>query len=45
MSVSMFAQTISKKERLDQYLIGNAWMAGMFHDLGKLILVTNFQKP
>jgi HD-like signal output (HDOD) protein len=45
MSVSMFAQTISKKERLDQYLIGNALMAGMFHDLGKLILVTNFQKP
>jgi HD-like signal output (HDOD) protein len=45
MSVSMFAQTISKKERLDQYLISNALMAGMFHDLGKLILVTNFQKP
>ena len=45
MSVSMFAQTISKEERLDQYLISNALMAGMFHDLGKLILVTNFQKP
>lgn len=44
MSVSMFAQTISKEERLDQYLVNNALMAGMFHDLGKLILVTNFQE-
>ena len=45
MSVSMFAQTISKKEDLDQSLVNNSLMAGMFHDLGKLILVTNFQKP
>lgn len=45
MSVSMFAQTISKREHLDQNLVNNALMAGMFHDLGKLILVTNFQKP
>ena len=45
MAVSMFAQTISKKEHLDQSLVNNALMAGMFHDLGKLILVTNFQKP
>jgi putative nucleotidyltransferase with HDIG domain len=45
MSVSMFAQSISKQERLDQYLVNNALMAGMFHDLGKLILVTNFQEP
>ena len=44
-SVSMFAQTISKEERLDQHLVNNALMAGMFHDLGKLILVTNFQEP
>lgn len=44
MSVSMFAQTISKEERLDQHLVNNALMAGMFHDLGKLILVTNFQE-
>ncbi len=44
-SVSMFAQTIAKEERLDQRLINNSLMAGMFHDLGKLILVTNFQKP
>ena len=45
MSVSMFAQTISKQEHLDQTLVNNALMAGMFHDLGKLILVTNFQEP
>lgn len=45
MSVSMFAQTISKKEQLDQNIVNNALMAGMFHDLGKLILVTNFQEP
>jgi putative nucleotidyltransferase with HDIG domain len=45
MSVSMFAQTISKQEHLDQGLVNNALMAGMFHDLGKLILVTNFQEP
>jgi len=45
LSVSMFAQTISKEEHLDQNLVNNSLMAGMFHDLGKLILVTNFQEP
>jgi putative nucleotidyltransferase with HDIG domain len=45
MSVSMLAQTITKEERLDQNLVNNSVMAGMFHDLGKLILVTNFQEP
>jgi HD-like signal output (HDOD) protein len=45
MSVSMFAQTISKNEHLEQNLVNNSLMAGMFHDLGKLILVTNFQEP
>jgi HD-like signal output (HDOD) protein len=45
MSVSMFAQTITKEEHLDQNLVNNSLMAGMFHDLGKLILVTNFQEP
>jgi HD-like signal output (HDOD) protein len=45
MSVSMFAQTISRQEHLDAALVNNALMAGMFHDLGKLILVTNFQEP
>jgi HD-like signal output (HDOD) protein len=45
LSVSMFTQTISKEEHLDQQLVNNALMAGMFHDLGKLILVANFQEP
>jgi HD-like signal output (HDOD) protein len=45
MSVSMFAQTITKEEHLDQSLVNHSLMAGMFHDLGKLILVTNFQEP
>ena len=45
MSVSMFAQTISREEHLDKNLVNNSLMAGMFHDLGKLILVTNFQEP
>ena len=45
MSVSMFTQTITKEEHLDQNLVNHSLMAGMFHDLGKLILVTNFQAP
>jgi HD-like signal output (HDOD) protein/CheY-like chemotaxis protein len=45
LSVSMIAQTISKEEHLDKNLVNNSLMAGMFHDLGKLILVTNFQEP
>ena len=45
MSVSMFAQTISKQEHLEQTLVNKSLMAGMFHDLGKLILVTNYQEP
>ena len=45
MSVSIFAQTISRQEHLDPALVNNSLMAGMFHDLGKLILVTNFQEP
>lgn len=45
MSVSMFAQTISRQEHLDPALVNNSLMAGMFHDLGKLILVANFQEP
>ena len=45
MSVSMFTQSITKEEHLDQNLVNHSLMAGMFHDLGKLILVTNFQAP
>ena len=45
LSVSMFTHNISKEEHLDKNLVNNSLMAGMFHDLGKLILVTNFQEP
>jgi len=44
-SVSTYAKTIVKNEKLGQDLINNSLMAGLLHDLGKLILATNFQKP
>lgn len=43
MAVSMNAKTIIKNENLDQDLINNSMMTGLLHDLGKLILATNFQ--
>lgn len=45
MSVSTYAKTIIKNEKLDQELINYSLMAGLLHDLGKLILATNFQEP
>ncbi len=44
-SVSTYAKTIIENEKLGQDLINYALMAGLLHDLGKLILVTNFQEP
>ncbi len=44
LAVSMYSKTIIKEENLDQGLINNSMMAGLLHDLGKLILVTNFEK-
>jgi putative nucleotidyltransferase with HDIG domain len=44
LAVSVFASTILKKENQDLALINNAMMAGLLHDLGKLILATNFEK-
>jgi putative nucleotidyltransferase with HDIG domain len=43
--VSCYAQAIVKIEKMDRDLISNSLMAGLLHDLGKLILATNFQKP
>jgi HD-like signal output (HDOD) protein len=43
--VSLYAKTIIKNENLGQELINNSMMAGLLHDLGKLILATNFEKP
>jgi len=45
MSVSTFAKTIIRNEKLGAELINYSLMAGLLHDLGKLILATNFQEP
>ncbi len=45
LAVSMYAKTIIKNENLDQSLTNNSMMAGLLHDLGKLILATNFEEP
>jgi putative nucleotidyltransferase with HDIG domain len=45
LAVSLYAKTIIKNENLDQGLINNSMMAGLLHDLGKLILATNFENP
>jgi len=44
LAVSLYAKTILKNENLDQGLINNSMMAGLLHDLGKLVLATNFEK-
>ena len=44
LAVSVYAKTIIKNENPDQGLINNSMMAGLLHDLGKLILATNFEK-
>jgi HD-like signal output (HDOD) protein len=44
LAVSMYAKTIIQNENLDQRQINNSMMAGLLHDLGKLILATNFEK-
>jgi putative nucleotidyltransferase with HDIG domain len=44
-SVSLYASTITKEEKLDKNLINGAFMAGLLHDIGKLILATNFSEP
>ena len=45
MSVSTYAKTIIKSEKLGSDLINHSLMAGLLHDLGKLILATNFHEP
>ena len=45
LAVSVYAKTIIKNENPDQGLINNSMMAGLLHDLGKLILATNFENP
>jgi putative nucleotidyltransferase with HDIG domain len=43
--VSAYAKTIIKWENLGLNLADKSLMAGLLHDLGKLILATNFTKP
>jgi len=45
MAVSTFAKAIIINEKLGQDMVNYSLMAGLLHDLGKLILATNFQEP
>ena len=45
MSVSANTKAIVKTEKLEGDLVNYSLMAGLLHDLGKLILLTNFPKP
>jgi HD-like signal output (HDOD) protein len=38
---SVFAKAIAKEEGKGQYMIDDAFMAGMLHDLGKMVLILN----
>lgn len=40
--VGLFSKAITEAETDDRNLIDDAFMAGMLHDMGKLILATNF---
>ena len=40
--VGLFSKAITETETDDRSLIDDAFMAGMLHDMGKLILATNF---
>ena len=42
-SVSTHAKAIVKSEKMNQEVINYSLMAGLLHDLGKLILATNFK--
>lgn len=42
-AVSSHAKAIVKSEKMSQYLVSYSLMAGLLHDLGKLILATNFR--
>jgi HD-like signal output (HDOD) protein len=44
LTVSMYAKTITANENLDKNLVDSSMMAGLLHDLGKLILATNYTK-
>lgn len=37
-----FAKLIAKHEKVDKKIVDNSFIAGMLHDVGKLILISNF---
>ena len=43
-TVGAFARAIAEKENLDPETVDQVFMAGLLHDLGKLILVVNFER-
>ena len=43
-SVSTYTKTIAKNEKVNQDFINFSLMAGLLHDVGKLILATNFNQ-
>ena len=43
-SVSTYTKTIAKNEKVNQDFSNFSLMAGLLHDIGKLILATNFNK-
>ena len=43
-SVSTYTKTIAKNEKVNQDFINFSLMAGLLHDIGKLILATNFNQ-
>ena len=45
MTTGIFAKAIAKEENQDQVIIDYAFMAGVLHDLGKLVLAANFPEP
>jgi HD-like signal output (HDOD) protein len=42
MAVSIFSKEIARMEKADREVQGKAFMAGMLHDTGKLLLAANF---
>lgn len=45
MRSGVFAKAIAKEEGKGQDMIDDAFMAGMIHDLGKLVLIENLSEP
>jgi len=44
MSTGALARLIAKEEKAEPYTVDDAFLAGMLHDIGKLVLVTSLQE-